>query len=334
MLRLVTGLALVLAACSGSAGPSGGIPCPSGNCGDEAFRSAIPSRASVLVDFAAARARVASTTHALEALSPALVSVDEYVTDINDEIDDIFADIEEIAGTTPEIADESMHRWRMPADEDGLEEVLEISVGDGGAYLFAYFIGQEGFDPAAEIRAIEGEVVTGDGEPEELWIVIELDAFPDLDATGRIYIDLMPFADGERELWYDFEAVSVGGEPAETSLTTYWDFGDDDGGMEYLMDLDDGEQATVYARWSPDGGRYDHHAATFEGDELMTSCWDDSGAEVFAGEALLDDAGVIDGFVDGDEADCLFGPVDGHPEPGEDFDVLPGEGEWAELVAE
>jgi hypothetical protein len=33
----------------------------------------------------------------------------------------------------------------------------------------------------------------------------------------------------------------------------------------------------------------------------------------------------------GPTADCAFGPVDGHPDPGADFDDLPDEGEWDDL---
>lgn len=338
MRSLGIGLTIGLAACGGPGGSTGGegIPCPSGNCGNATFRAAIPSRASVLVDFAAARARVASTSHALESLSPALVSVDEYVTDINDEIDDLFADIEELAQTTPELEEEDRNRWRMAADEDGFEEVLEVSEGDG-VYKVFYWVGEEGFDPDAEAHVIEADVSLDGEDQESFSIVIDLDALaaadPSQDLAGRIYIDMMPFDDGERELWYDLEGVSVDGEPAETSITTYFDFGDDDGGLEYVMDSEDGEQATVYARWSPEGGRYDHHALVDGGDELMTNCWDADGAELFAAEAYIDDLGV-DGFIDGDEADCLFGPVDGHPDPGEEFDDLPAEGEWDEMVTE
>jgi hypothetical protein len=145
----------------------------------------------------------------------------------------------------------------------------------------------------------------------------------------------MPFDGGDHEIWYDFAQFADGDEPLEDSITTYWTFDDGSGALEYLADFDDAE-VTVYVRWGDDGGRYDHHALYEDPDlglvdDIATNCWAADGAELFDAWAVIDQALDYEGEIDGDEADCAFGPVADHPDPGADFDDLPEEGEWDDL---
>ena len=50
--------------------------------------------------------------------------------------------------------------------------------------------------------------------------------------------------------------------------------------------------------------------------------------------AVLDDQGAFEADLDGEESACVFGPVADHPNPGADFEDLPGEGEWQALEDE
>jgi len=181
-------------------------------------------------------------------------------------------------------------------------------------------------------------VIDGD-EQADFDLTIDLDALDEVlaeDISGDIVIAEMPFPGGEREVWYDFHQVDLGDGDIENSRTTYWELDDDDSAaLEFVADWDD-QIATAFARWDDDGGRYDHHTAYVDDqlgqvDEIATSCWTAGGAEVFDGWAVIDDAGEYYGEIDGDEAECDFGPVADHPDPGDEFDDLPGEGEWDDL---
>ncbi len=350
------GLALMvgMGACGG--GESGvppvdpPIPCPSGNCGNESFRRAIPSQDTVRIRFGAQGRRAPGAAGhepgggtALEALSPAYDSVDAYVGDINGDIDDIFAGLEELAQATPEIAEDTLHQWRVVDDLDPtLDEVLTVASDDGVTYTLDYAVGPTGFDPANAAPILYGTVHVSGDEKEDFDVTIDLDALtaivPEADATGDIDIRMQPFAGGFREIWYDLDAVSVGGDPLETSITTYWIFDDGSGALEYLADFD-GAEATVYARWSDAGGRYDHHAWYQDPelgpvDEIMTDCWDPLGGQTFSAWAAIDASATWYGAIDGDELDCVYGPVEDHPDPGADFDDLPAEGEWDDVAFE
>jgi hypothetical protein len=351
---IAIGLSTALACGGGDDGGDGSIDdpppaCPSGDCGDEAFRRAIPTAGSVRIGFRRPSARtapgasggaVSSSQLALEALSPALLEVSEYVDGINGIIDDIFLDLEELAGTTPEIEEETLHQWRGDdPDLPGHEDVLIVTTDDEVTYELELHIGPAGFEPDETTPVMAGTVTVEDEVKSEFHLVIDFDAAtaidPSIDVSGTLDIAAMPFDGGPREIWYDLRDVSFGGEPPETSRTTYWVFAEDSGALEYVAATDHAE-ATVFARWDGDGGRYDHHAAYDHEelgpvDEIMTNCWDASGAEVFDAWALIDDTASLYGELDGDEADCEFGPVADHPDPGDEFASLPGDGEWDEI---
>lgn len=329
------------------------IPCPSGNCGDTRFRSAVPSRDTVRIQMGRTASHDIGTQidsevpglgraqQALESVSPALVETEAYVQDINASIDELFESFEILAATEPEVADENLHIWRGPSEDDpSLDELLVVTAIDDLNYTVELMIGPADFDATQGISVIAGHVELADEETKnDFEITIDLDAASDaingLGLTGEILISAQPLAGGLREIWYDYAEVGELGGDLESSRTTYWIFDVDSGALEYLYDLHD-ESATAYVRWDAGGGRYDHHVAWVDADyglvdEIVTNCWDDGGTEVFDAFALIDQDLSYYGELDGDEIDCEFGPVEDHPEPGADFDNLPGEGEWDEI---
>src|SRR5688500_13517118 len=87
---------LSLVGCSSDPPTTPELPgCPSGNCGREPFRVAVPTRADVrLSSPTKARRHVA-----LEAISPALLSVEDHIDEVNEVIDEVFGELEAAAGT-------------------------------------------------------------------------------------------------------------------------------------------------------------------------------------------------------------------------------------------
>ena len=151
-------------------------------------------------------------------------------------------------------------------------------------------------------------------------------------ARGEIVLVAKPLAGGKTERWFDFHAVSQGGGPVASTRTTAWEFGDQSGALEYYGEVD-GEPTTAYARWDEDGGRYDHHLEYDDVDlgpvdEIMTNCWNTAGREEFGAWAVIDQLSNYYGELEGQESACGFGPVADHPDPGEEFDDLPAQGEW------
>ena len=325
-------------------------PCPSGDCGKETFRRAVPTRAQVRIQHpTGARARRASHTSApiknpgqlaLEPFSPALAAVDDEIVEIDAVVDEVFAELEATASTEPEIQTDTEHQWRVANPElSGHDDVLRITSTDEKTFAVEYFIVPTGASPESATPIVSGEVIAGDGDQRNFLLDVDLAAYSDVDpayaATGVITIAVMPLAGGIDETWFDFEAVSFDGGPVETSRTTAWEYGDSDGALEYVADID-GAQATAYARWDARGGRYDHHAEFVDPDlglvdEIVTNCWEPSGAETFDAFAYIDQNLDFYGELDGDEAACAFGPVEDHPSPAEDFENLPGDGEWQTL---
>lgn len=333
-------LGSMLAACGGDdggGGPDPLPPCPAGNCGKEAFRRAVPLASKVRIDGPRQQKRALYT---LESPSSALLEVEEHIAGIDGLIDDIFGDLEEVAGTTPEVESDTEHLWRIAeGEEGGYDELLHITTADDTTFQIEYLLAPDGGGPDDAEPIIHGTVVTDGDEQADFDLTIDLDV---LDAvvgeglSGDIVIAEMPFDAGDREVWYDFHAVDLGDGDVENSRTTYWEF-DDEGSsaLEFVAEWED-QIATAYARWDDGGGRYDHHTAYFDEflgqvDEIATSCWTFDGAEEFDGWAMIDETGSYYGEIDGVEDDCQFGPVEDHPDPGSDFDDLPGEGEWDDL---
>lgn len=342
-------LLLSIAACSESPTPAGELPgCRTGNCGKSSFRAAVPTRAELRIASPTGKARMRRATAAtvppighsrhvaLEAVSPALLMVDEQVVEINTVIDSVFGDLEAAAGTTPEVESDTEHQWRT-ADSDvpGHDNVLRITSSDGVRFEVDYFFVPTGGALAGE-PLVSGEVIARADDDLEFELEIDLDAAADanaaFDGQGQIVIAAKPLAGGEAELWYDYHAVSIEGSAVETSRTTSWSWAPDSGALEFLADIE-GVEATIYARWDSDGGRYDHHLSWNDPDvglvdEIATNCWSPSGAEDFDAWAVIDQDLNYYGELDGDEADCDFGPAADHPMPGADFDDLPEDGEW------
>ncbi len=352
-------LALSLALSTGCGGDSSSdpedqidpeIPCPSGDCGQASFRSAVPSRDSVRISMSTtarhigldrAREGVGSTQLALESLSPALTNTEAYVNSINQSIDGLFASFESLVGTEPELAEDNLHVWRGPSDEGtGLDDVLVVTAVDEQNYTIDLMIGPTGFDLSAGVSVVTGNVQLDDtGDKSDFELTIDLvaasDIVDDLNLVGTILISAQPLLGGQRELWYDFDGVGTTGGALETSRTTHWIFSASSRAVEFLYDMHD-TSATVFVRWDARGGRYDHHVAWISADyglvdEIMTNCWDGGGGEVFDAIALINADLEFYGELDGEESDCDFGPVDGHPEPGDDFANLPGEDEWDDI---
>jgi hypothetical protein len=348
-------LVIAIAACGteSSSTPPDKLPdCPSGNCGKESFRRAVPTRAEVRIDRPTGNARIRrepgvkapvigrKRAVALEAISPALLAVDDQVIEIDEMIDDVFGELEASSTTTPEIESDTEHRWRVDDPElVGHEDVLRITTTDESRFEVEYFIVPAGSDPDAATPVVHGEVRLADDDQVDFELTVDLDAFAlvdtSLDATGEIVIAAMPLANGESEHWFDYHAVSFDGGPVETSRTTAWAFDETSGALEFVADYD-GDQVTIYARWDDRGGRYDHHVEFVDPDvglvdEIATNCWDPTGGEDFDAWAVIDQSLDFYGELDGSEASCVFGPVADHPNPDGEFDNLPAEGEWEKL---
>jgi hypothetical protein len=333
---------LVLAACGGGGGGShDDLPCPSGDCGNPAFRRAVPTAARLHIKDPTGAPAKRSGSSQLDGISDALISVDDQVGEINDLIEGVFDDLDETASTTPEIETATENTWRYElVDDPGLEEVLRITSDDGVHFTIEDFVGPAGLEPDGAAPVLHGEVTTDDDGATDFNLTVDLDAWAAATgeaAQGEVVIAVMPLDGGDDEIWYDYHEVAFDGEPAESSRTTAWIWDADAGsiGLEYLADVD-GELVTVYARWDDAGGRYDHHVATDDPesgpiDEIATNCWGAGGEETFDAFAVIDSSGAHYGELDGDEESCEFGPVADHPSPGDDFDDLPGDGEWSEL---
>jgi hypothetical protein len=278
---------------------------------------------------------------ALEAISPALLAVDDQVVEIDLVIDEVFGELEASATTTPEVESDTEHVWRSADPElAGHDDVLRITSTDGVEFAIEYYIVPSGGEPGEVAPVVSGGVTLAtEDEVLDFELEIDLDAYAAIDGaypgTGAIVIASMPLAGGESEHWYDYHAVSFDGGPVENSRTTAWAFAEGSGALEFVADFD-GAEATVYARWDDRGGRYDHHVAWIDPevglvDEIATNCWDPTGAEDFDAWAIIDESLNYYGEVDGDEAACAFGPVEDHPNPTDEFDNLPADGEWTEL---
>jgi hypothetical protein len=321
------------AACGDESGGSDPLPaCPSGNCGKEEYRSAVPRRDGVRIP--SPRSSTARLRVPLDAQSDALITVDDHVQEIDELIDAVFTDIESTAGTTPVIESDTEHQWRRPdPDVAGQEEVLWITSTDGQTFEIEYLLGADGFDVETATPIVHGSMVV-DEDDGDFELVVDLDALADASGetmSGEIVIAEMPFSGGDREVWYDFHAVDFGDGDVEDSRTTYWEIDESSHALEFVADFED-EVMTVFARWDAEGGRYDHHAAYVDAelgqvDTIATNCWSDGGAEVFDAWAIIDEDTYY-GEIDGSEDACEFGPVEDHPNPGEEFDDLPADGEW------
>ncbi len=350
-----------LAACGSSDSNSKGtsdldpeIPCAADNCGESRFRSAVPSRDTVRIQFAGASQNfinpesnssptsgIGSTRQALEALSPELAQTEAYVGEINSIVDGLFETFEELASTTPEEESEFLHAWRQISEDDpNVDEILVVTAIDDNSYTIELVMGEAGIAIEEGFSVVSGEVHLDDNEDKtDFEITIDLDAASSviggLDSTGAIVLSAQPLDGGLREVWYDFDAVGGIDGPTETSRTTYWNFDATSSALEFVGEEHE-ELTTIFVRWDEGGGRYDHHVEWESPDfgivdEIATNCWDESGAELFDGFALIDSDLSYFGEVDGDEEDCDFGPVDGHPNPSSEFANLPAEGEWQEL---
>ncbi len=331
------------------------IPCNADHCGQSRFRHAIPSRDTVRIQFGdSARSSLHRTgtenrplggigqvTLALEARSPNLSNTEDYVAEINGVVDGLFESFEALASGSPEQESELVHVWRQVSDDDAsLDEILVVTAIDERSYVLDLVLAENNVDPEQGVSVIRGAVQLDDDEVKtEFEFVIDLAAASDriegLNLSGEILISAHPFAGGLREVWYDFDAVGAAGGQLQNSRTTYWILDYDSGALEFVSEEHE-ELATVFVRWDSSGGRYDHHVewdSELYGvvDEIATNCWDDSGAELFDAAAVIDADLSYYGEIDGDELDCAFGPVDAHPNPGEDFGNLPGDGEWQEL---
>lgn len=349
---ILVSLSLVgsIAACGGSDSDPKLPTCPSGNCGQESFRRAVPTRAQVAIAHPTGKpqARAAFAKRpgvgrkgvvALEPVSAALIAVDDQVSEIDSVIDDVFADLESASGTTPEIETETEHLWRTSdAEQSGQDDLLRITTTDGVTFTVDYFVVPSGGAPAGD-PIITGTVRSEENDTLNFELELDIDAFAAVDptfvGTGSIVIAAMPLAGGKSEHWFDYQDVSFDGGPVETSRTTAWAYSESSVALEFVAVIDD-EETTVYARWDERGGRYDHHLAFVDPDvgpvdEVATNCWDPSGAESFDAWVIIDQALNYYGELDGVESACTFGPVADHPTPGEDFDELPEDGEWDDL---
>jgi hypothetical protein len=353
----------LLVACGTESPPGGGnqLPeCKTGNCGQEKFRRAVPTRAEVKIGHPTGRSSAKRIAHkkslsgapaghlrhkqgkiALEPVSPALLSVDDQVAEIDDMVDELFAELEGAAGTTPETESDTEHLWRSPDPElPGQDDILHITTTDGVSFDIAYYIVPTGDSIDGAEPVIHGDVTLAEDDHLDFGLDIELDAYaaidPAFDGSGLIVVAAMPLEGGLSEHWFDYHDVTFGDGTAETSRTTAWAYGEDSGALEYVADFGDGLPATVYSRWDETGGRYDHHT-TFSDpdvglvDEIATNCWGPTGGEEFDAWAIIDQDLNFYGELDGDEGACVFGPVADHPNPGTDFDDLPAEGEWTTL---
>lgn len=360
--HVALGFALSLAVACSSSGDGNTIdpiPCQAANCGKDSFRSAIPSRSLVSIDFEKVSRNIApkalaerrirpgagKNQRALAEFSPYYEFLVSQVDEINLTIDDVFTEIEALAATEPEIADDDLHRWRIidPVD-DRFDVVLTMTTSNDIDFTLDYAIVPADLEPAVADTILYGDVkLAADLSRTDFTLIMDFDIAtditPSLELTGELQISAMPFADGVNEIWYDFKDFGVVGGTPVTSLTTYWLFNDDlgSGALEYLDDFHD-DQATIYARWDDLGGRLDYHLVFEDAtygllDEISTGCWDKAIAETFYGWALIDQD--LDYFmeIEGTEDACDFGVLDGHPDPGPELRNLPADGEWATLEA-
>jgi hypothetical protein len=328
----------ILAACSSSSPTTPDVPvCPSGNCGQTSFRTAVPTRAKVRIQRPTG---VGQRRAPLDQVSPALLAVDERVVTIDKIVDELFTELEASATTTPEVETDLEHVWRSPDPElAGRDDVLRITTTNEVDFQIAYYIVPQDA-AAAGAPVIRGNVkLAADDEILDFDLTVDLGAYTTADPAykgrGEILIAAMPFAAGVAEHWFDFRNVSIGNSAVVNTLTTAWTFADDSGSLEYIADVD-GVPTTAYARWDARGGRYDHHSQYVDAnlgfvDEIMTNCWGPTGAEDFDAWAVIDEAGYYYGELDGNEGDCSFGPVADHPDPGTDFADLPPAGTWVLL---
>jgi hypothetical protein len=335
-----TSLALVLAStaiagCTSTTDdPPEGPACTSGACGDARTRLAIPTPGLARIGFPASKDRSHASLK-LEAISPAYADTADYVAHINETTDELLDEIAEVADGAPEREDDGLAIWRKPdAELDGFDAVVVVATDDEESYDVQFLLGPTGFDPADGAVYLEGAVQLGADDAIDAYeLVLDFDeiAEQDDDATGTLTIAGHPFDGGDREVWFDFEDFAAGPDDEPyTSRTTYWIFGEDDGGLEYEDD-----EYVAYARWGSDGGRYDHHAVYVDevwGDveEIATDCWDPDLAQTFDAVAWFTDEDAY-GELDGEETDCVFGPAQDHPDPSSSFADLPGDGEWAEI---
>ena len=335
------------------------IPCQVDNCGKDTFRSAIPGRSAVAIDFKKVSRNLAPKAEVEKRLRPGagkdrrvLADFSPYyeflavhIDEINLTIDDVFSQIELVAGTEPEIAQDDLHRWRVidPEDEN-FDIVLTMTTTNDVDFDLEYAIVPANVEPEVIDTILYGNVkLAEDFSRTDFTLIMDFDIAtditPSLELTGELHISAMPFADGSDEIWYDFKEFGTVGGPLISSLTTYWLFDDDlgSGALEYLDSFHD-EEATIYARWDDLGGRLDYHLFFTDQtygdlDEIATGCWNDTIAETFNAFALLDQALNYYVEIDGAEADCDFGVLDGHPDPGVELQNLPADGEWATLEA-
>lgn len=338
----------------GGGGQTGPLPCQAESCGMESYRRAIPGRGTVRINFQRTAARIAPGAAepgrgglfairppgrgtALEAVAPAYLELADHVDEINGFIDVVFGELEELSGEAPELEEETAHQWRTTDDTDpGVEYVLRLESSDEASFALAYAVGPAGFEPAAEDVFMVGTIAVADGEQAAFDLVIDFDiasaAFPaEEPVTGTLGIRSEIDGEGDREIWYDFTDFGLAGGELETSLTTYWVRGDGGGALEYLDALY-GSNATIFARWDDGAGRLDYDVQWADGEEISTTCWAEAGAETFFAIADGDASVGYHVEIDGDEASCAFGPLDGHPDPGEEFANLPVEGEWDDLL--
>lgn len=274
--------------------------------------------------------------------SQAYADLDAYVAGINGAFDDIFLDLEQLAGTEPDTQTDTLHEWRGPHDGlAGHDAALLVETQDELTFTLRYAIGPTGFDAQSATPVVSGQMILAqDGSLQDFELVIDLDAVTAVDAaanaSGDIVLRAQPLAGGQRELWYDFRDVSIGGSAPTSSITTYWSFSEGSAALEYVAaQQETGISAVAYARWAAVGGRVDAHAAYTHAslgpvEEVGTSCWDGSANSAFDANAIIDESGLY-GAVDGVEGDCAFGPLDDHPNPRGEFDALPAEGEWDDL---
>lgn len=309
-------VALMLAACGGGGGPSGAA------LGDDAFRAAIPARGDVTIDFHPAGVGVP------EERAEVIDFIEDHVRDL-DEALEVFQGLRDLARGVPEVATPAMRRWREPIGEE-IEAVIEVR-GDGEVFVVEVFVGYDGFDPLTQQAVIGGTATVRDGAIDELAMGLFFDRSSLLDRDdefdGELHVTMTPFGDG-RELRYDLVAFAIDDEPPRTETTTYWDFG----ALELTTPADGGVPVPIYARWSTAGGRVDFQGSFDGGIAVATVCWNADGAAVFEAYAIIDDGGA-EGLLTGSEASCAFGPLDDHPDPGDDFDEVPAEGDWDDLVS-
>ena len=325
--------------------------CSALDCGNDTFRHALPTTSSVQIRFGTAAARQGSGARVntsgdsaavnAEAMSPDYVAVEVHVASINDVIRAIFDDLEDVVDSMPEVATEMRHVWRKPdPDHVAITRVLAMERQSDLVYQLRYAFGPEGVEPSESNIVMDGRIQLDDQDAKVAFqFALDLDKLtailPREKLQGRINIDSHPLPGGLREVFFDFERVAVGDDNPETSFTSYWRFDRDNSALEYVASVEDAE-ATVYARWGIHGGRYDHHVSYFHDslgvvDEISTNCWNAFGCELFDAWAVIDENLSYYGELEGNDADCEFGPVADHPRPGPDFANLPSHGQWDEL---